>query len=112
MTAANELPYGGALNAVRRIEAALSERDATQETAEAELVSAHEEAERLLAGARAAGLEAGQERRRSLLAAADADARTIRAESVIQIDRIRSRTAAARDELVAALTRLLLFDGV
>jgi hypothetical protein len=110
--ASDELPYGGALMAVRRIEAALSERDATQRTAEAELASAHEEAERLLANARAAGLRAGLDRRRSLLDAAETDAQAIRAESVAQMDRIRCRTTAARDELVAALTSLLLFEEV
>ena len=112
MTTSNELPYGGALMAVRRIEAALSERDATQKTAEAELASAHEEAERLLASARAAGLRAGLDRRRSLLADAEIDAHTIRAESIAQMDRIRCRTTAARDELVASLTCLLLFEEV
>jgi hypothetical protein len=98
--------------AVRRIEAALSERDAAQGTAEAELASAHEESERLLANARAAGLRAGLDRRRSLLDAAETDAQTIRAESVTEMDRIRCRTSAARDELVAALTNLLLPEEV
>jgi hypothetical protein len=98
--------------AVKRIEAALSERDTTQVTAETELASAHEEAERLLASARAAGLHAGLDRRRSLLADAETDAHTIRAESVAEVDLIRSRTTKARDELVAALTSLLLFEEV
>ena len=112
MTTSNELPYDGALTAVKRIEAALSDSNATQKTADAELASAHEEAELLLASARAAGLRAGDDRRRSLLADAEADAHIIRAESVAQMDRIRSRTTAAQDELVAALTCLLLFGEV
>ena len=95
MTTSNELPYGGALMAVRRIEAAISERDDRQKSAEAELVSAQEEAERLLVSARAAGHRAGLDRRRSLLDLAETDVRTIRAESIAEMDRINSRTAAA-----------------
>ena len=51
MTGPDGLPYAGALDAVRRIETALSERDAAREATDSELEVAHAEAERLLSAA-------------------------------------------------------------
>ncbi len=70
MTRANGLPYTGALEAVRRIENALTERDASRGETDAELADARAEAERLLAAAHAAGTRAAEERRDTLLASA------------------------------------------
>lgn len=49
MTESNGLPFAGALDAVQRIDAALTERDAPRAASDDALDTAHAEAERLLA---------------------------------------------------------------
>ena len=75
MTGPHGLPYAGALDAVKRIETALSERDAAREATDSELDAAHAEAERLLSAARTAGTRAGEERRIAILARGPAERR-------------------------------------
>lgn len=96
-----------ALGAVRRLERALEER-AGGDTVEAALDAAREEAERLLAHARAAGDAEGRRRRAALLAAADAEATSIRAAGEAEADELLRRVAAERDELVAEFTAAVL----
>jgi hypothetical protein len=73
MTAPNGSSPHDALSAVRRLERALEERIGN-DAAESALNGAREEAQRLLADARAAGDDEGRRRRAALLAAADAEA--------------------------------------
>ena len=92
-----------ALGAVRRLESALEERTGG-DTAEVAL----EEAERLLAHARAAGDDEGRRRRAALLAAADAEATAIRAAGEAEADELLRRVDAEREELVAEFTAAVL----
>jgi hypothetical protein len=110
MTSPHELPYAGALDAVRRIEAALTTRDAARSEADSELDAAHVEAERLMAAARAAGTRAGEDRRVAVLARAHADAAAIRSAGEAEALRLRRRMSVARDPLGAELTQLLLLE--
>jgi hypothetical protein len=107
MTAPNgSLPHD-ALGAVRRLERVLEERTGSA-AAEAALDAAREEAERLLADARAGGDVEGRRRRAALLAAADAEATSIRAAGEAEADELLRRVAAERDELVAEFTAAVL----
>jgi hypothetical protein len=99
-------PYD-ALGAVRRLESALEKRTGG-DTAEAALDAAREEAERLLAHARAAGDDEGRRRRAALLAAADAEATAIRAAGEAEADELLRRVDAEREELVAEFTAAVL----
>jgi hypothetical protein len=107
MTSPNGLPYTGASEAVKRIEDALSERDAAREATEVEVATAHAEAERLLAAARIAGARAAEERRVALLAQADADAEGIRSAGDTEARQIGERVSAERDTLAAEFTALI-----
>ena len=107
MTARDGSPPRDALGAVRRLESALEERTGG-DTAEAALDAAREEAERLLACARAAGDNEGRRRRAALLAAADAEATSIRAAGEAAADDLLRRVASERDELVAEFTAAVL----
>ena len=106
MTAPDGSSPRDALGAVRRLESALEER-AGGDT-EAALDAAREEAERLLADARAAGDDEGCRRRAAVLAAADAEAMAIRAAGEAAADELLRRVAAERDELVAEFTAAVL----
>jgi vacuolar-type H+-ATPase subunit H len=108
MTSPNGLPYTGALEAVKRIENALAERDGAREVADAELTAARAEAERLIAAAHVAGTRAAQERRAALLARADADAGAIRSAGEADARQIGERVSAERDTLAAGFTALIL----
>lgn len=110
MTVPNALPYGGALDAVRRIETALTERNAADDTAEAELALAHEQAEQLLAAARAAGKRTGRDRHDAVLAEADAEVRAIHSRGEAEVKLLDERVSRAREVLVAELTALLLIE--
>ena len=110
MTAPHELPYAGALDAVRRIETALTERDAARTVTDAELDAAHTEAERLLSAARIAGTRAGQDRRVAILTRARTDAQAIRSVGEAEARQLASRMSVARDVLAAELTQLLLVE--
>lgn len=110
MTVPHELPYTGALDAVRRIETALTERDAAREVTDAELDAAHAEAERLLSAARVAGKRAGEDRRNAILTRARADAQAIRSGGSAEARQLGSRMSVARDALAAELTPLLLIE--
>ena len=110
MTSPHELPYAGALDAVRRIESALTERDAARAEADSELAAAHVEAERLLAAARVAGTRAGEDRRIAILTRARADAAVIRSGGEAEARRLGRRISVARDALAAELTLLLLVE--
>jgi hypothetical protein len=110
MTSPNGLPYTGALEAVKRIEDALSERDTARETMDADATAAHAEAERLLAAARIAGARAAEERRAALLAQADAQADAIRSAGEAEARQIGERVSAERDTLAAELTALILAE--
>lgn len=110
MTSPHELPYAGALEAVRRIESALTERDAASAEADSELAAAHVEAERLLAAARVAGTRAGEDRRIAILTRARADAAEIRSDGAAEARRLGGRIAVARYALAAELTLLLLVE--
>jgi vacuolar-type H+-ATPase subunit H len=108
MTAPDGSPPHDALGAVRRLESALEERTGA-DTTEAALDAAREEADRLLADARAAGDDEGRGRRAALLAAADAEATSIRAAGEAEADELLRRVAAERDdELVAEFTAAVL----
>jgi vacuolar-type H+-ATPase subunit H len=108
MTGPHGLPYPGALDAVRRIETALAERDAGRETLDSELDAARAEAERLLSAAREAGTRAGEERRVALLTGADADADVIRSTGDAQARELGMRIAAEREAMAAEFTALLI----
>lgn len=108
MIVPHQLPYAGALGAVRRIETALAQRDAAHDVASSELDAAHAEAERLLLAARVAGGRAGEDRRVAILARARADARAIRSAGDAEARQLSSRMAEARDMLAAELAPLLL----
>ncbi len=110
MTSPNGLPYAGALDAVRRIENALTERDASREETDAELADALAEAERLLAAAHVAGTRAAKERRDALLASAHADAELIRAAGEAEAHKLRTRVSADREKLAAELAALILIE--
>jgi vacuolar-type H+-ATPase subunit H len=110
MTIPGGLPYGGALDAVKRIETALTEQDAARDTAETELSRAHEEAEQLLGAARAAGERTGQERRAALLREADVGAQAIRRGGAAEVETLDRRLTGAREQLVAELMALLLIE--
>lgn len=97
-----------ALEAVRRLESELEERTGGGDTAEAALDAAREEAERLLADARAVGDGEGRRRRAAVLAAADAEATSIRAAGEAEADALLRRVAAERDKLVAEFTAAVL----
>jgi hypothetical protein len=108
MTTPNGLPYVGALDAVQRIEAALTERDAARAASDDALDAAHAEAERLLAAARVAGTRAGEERRATILAQAHADAEAIRSRGDAEARQLGERVSAERDLLAGEFTALLL----
>lgn len=110
MTTPHGLPYAGALDAVRRIETALTERDAARDVTDSELDAAHAEADRLLSAARIAGTRAGEGRRIAILARARADAQAIRSDADAQARQLGSRMSVARDVLAAELTPLLLIE--
>jgi hypothetical protein len=110
MNIPRELPYAGALDAIRRIEAAFTERDAARDVADTELNAANAKAERLLCAARAAGRRAGDDRRVAILTRAHADAQTIRSGADAEARQLGSRMSGARDELAAELTSLLLIE--
>ncbi|MPZ83620.1 MAG: hypothetical protein GEV28_25805 [Actinophytocola sp.] len=110
MTGPNGLPYAGALDAVQRIETALTERDAAREASDSALDAAHAEAERLLSAARVAGTRAGEERRVAMLAGAHADAEAIRSDGDAEARRLDGRVSAERDQVAAELTALLLVE--
>lgn len=110
MTVPHELPYTGALGAVRRIETALTERDAARDATDAELDAAHGEAERLMSAARVAGTRAGEDRRIATLTRARADAQAIRSGGDAEAQQLGSRMSVARDVLAAELTPLLLIE--
>ncbi len=98
----------GALEAVRQLERTLAARGDARDLAESALDSARAEAERLLAGARRAGTEAGRRRRAAVLAEAESETAAIRAAGDAEARELLERVAAAQDELVAELTALLL----
>jgi hypothetical protein len=110
MTDAHQLPYAGALDAVRRIETAITERDAARDLTDSELDAAHAKAERLLCAARAAGTRAGEDRRVAILTRARADAQAIRSGGDAEARQLGSRMSLARDVLAAELTPLLLIE--
>ncbi len=100
-----------ALTAVQRLESALEQRDGARDVAEDALAAARAEADRLLADAREAGRKAGRRRSDALVAEAEAEAAAIRADGSARADELRRRASAARDELIAELTELLLQVG-
>ena len=107
MTPPDGSPPHDALGAVRRLERALE--DLTRgDTAEAALDATREVGARLLADARAAGDDEGRRRRAAVLAAADAEATSIRAAGEAEADELLRRVAAERDELVAEFTAAVL----
>lgn len=110
MSSTNGLPYLGALDAVKRIENALTQRDAAREVSESELDAAHAEAERLLSAARTAGTRAGEERRVALLARAQADAEVIRSTGEAEAQELGRRVSAERDAVAAEFTAFLLIE--
>jgi vacuolar-type H+-ATPase subunit H len=110
MASPHGLPYVGALDAVKRIENALTERDAAREASDSELEAAHTEAERLLSVAHIAGARAGEERRVALLARAQADAESIRSGGDSEVRQLGRRVSAERDVLAAEFTALLLVE--
>jgi hypothetical protein len=99
-----------ALGAVRRLERALEKRPGNN-AAEAALDAAREEAQRLLADARAAGDDEGRRRRAAVLAAAEAEVTSIRAAGETEAEDLLRRVAAERDELVAEFTAVVLPRG-
>jgi vacuolar-type H+-ATPase subunit H len=110
MTGPHGLPYVGALDAVRRIETALTQRDAAREASDLELDTARAEADRLLSAARAAGTRTGQERRDAMLAQAQADAEVIRSGGDADARQLGLRVSAERDRVAADFTAFLLVE--
>jgi len=110
MTKPHGLPYAGALDAVKRIERALGERDAARQASDSDLDAAHAEAERLLFEARIAGLRAAEERRVALLARAAADVEVIRSVADGEARQIARQVSAQRDVVAAEFTALLLVE--
>jgi vacuolar-type H+-ATPase subunit H len=108
MTLETELPFDGALDAVKRIEAAISARNTARDTAEEGAAAAHAEAGRILADARRAGAEAGQERRAAILSNAGADAAAIRARGATHAEEIITKTLLNNPQLLAMLIPLVL----
>jgi hypothetical protein len=110
MTGPHGLPYAGAWDAVKRIETALSERDAAHEASDSEMDAARAEAARLLSAARLAGTRAGAERRAAMLAQAQADAEVIRSHGDVEARQLGKRLSTERDRLAAELTAVLLVE--
>jgi hypothetical protein len=108
MSNSRGLPYAGALDAVQRIETAITERDAAREASDSVLDAARVEAERLLSAARAAGTRAGEERRVAILTRGHADAEVIRSRGDAEAREIGEHLSAARDVLAAELVALLI----
>jgi vacuolar-type H+-ATPase subunit H len=112
MSGAQDRSSLDALTAVQRLESALEQRDGARDVAEDALAAARAEADHLLADARRAGKKAGRRRSDALVAEAEAEAAAIRADGNARADELRRRASAARDELIAELTELLLQVGV
>src|SRR5689334_4678158 len=110
MTNPHGLPYAGALDAVKRIESALGERDATRLALDSNLDEAHVEAERLLSESHIAGVRAAEARRVALLARADADAEAIRSGGVAEARQTARSVSAQRNVLAAEFTAFLLVE--
>ncbi|MGH3756247.1 hypothetical protein [Actinophytocola sp.] len=108
MTNSHGLPYVGALDAVRRIETALTERDAAREASDSVLDAARAEAERLLSAARVSGVRAGEERRDAMFARANADAEVIRSGGDAEARQLGRRVSAEQDVVAAEFTALVL----
>ncbi len=108
MTGPNGLPYVGALDAVTRIETALTERDAARAASDSVMDAARVEAERLLSAARSAGTRAAEERRVAMLARAHANAEAIRCGAETEAQQLGGRVSAERDLLAAEFTALLV----
>jgi hypothetical protein len=97
-----------ALAAVRKLEGALEERNDGRDVAVAGLDAARAEAERLLAGARAEGTEAGRRRRAELITAAEADAMAILSSGGAAAAAILRHQSAEHADLVAEFTAVVL----
>lgn len=108
MTAVNDTAAHGGLDAVFELERALEDRDDARGAADAAVDNAREEAERLLAEARASGTETGRRRHAALIADAEADAEAIRVAGEAAAQELLERVSSERDELIARLTTLLL----
>jgi vacuolar-type H+-ATPase subunit H len=108
MTASNGSSLRGALEAVRRLEGALEAGNLARAEADDALDTAREEAERLLADARAAGDVAGRRRRAEILEASEAETLAIRAAGQAKAKDLLRRVSAERDELVAELVAIVL----
>jgi vacuolar-type H+-ATPase subunit H len=98
----------GALDAVRRLESALEAGDHARVADEDALDAAREEAERLLADARADGDGEGRRRRAELLKAAETEAMAIRVAGEAEARELLRSVSAERDELVAEFTAIVL----
>lgn len=108
MAVETELPFDGALDAVRRIEAAISARHTARDKAGEEMAAARAEAKRILVDAQRAGTEAGRERRAAILSEAGADAAAIRARGATDVEEIITKTRLNSPQLLAMLIPLLL----
>jgi hypothetical protein len=108
MTAPSGSSLRGALEAVRRLEGALEAGNHARVEADDALVAAREEADRLLADARAAGNVAGRRRRDEILHASEAEAMAIHAAGDADAKELLRRVSAERDELVAELAAIVL----
>jgi vacuolar-type H+-ATPase subunit H len=108
MTAQNGSSRPGALEAVRRLEGALEAGDQARVEAQDALDAAREEAERLLADARAVGSVAGRRRRAEVLEASEVEAMAIRAAGEADAEELQRRVSAERHELVAELAAIVL----
>jgi hypothetical protein len=111
VTTPNQLPFLGALDAVHRIEAALTQRDAALAASDDALDAAHTEAEALLSAARVAGTRAGDTRRDTILARAHADAEAIRSDGDAEVRQLGRRVSAERDRLAGEFARLLMGES-
>lgn len=108
MTVESELPFLGALDAVREIEAAIEARDSARDAASSELEEARAEAARLLLDARRVGALEGQDRRREVLAVAEAEATAIRTRGVATAEQLLERVSAQGPHLLGMLVPVLL----
>jgi hypothetical protein len=110
MSDSHGLPYAGALDAVKRIESALGERDVARQALDSGIDAAHVEAERLLSEAHNTGVRAAETQRVALLARANADAEVIRSDGVAEAQQIARQVSTQRDLVAAEFAALLLVE--
>jgi hypothetical protein len=101
-------PGDGALGSVLGLERALESEQATAAHAETRIEQARQEAEALLVAARERAGRRSAERKSSVIAAAEAEARAARGEADAAAARLRAKADAVEAAFVDAALALLL----